>query len=553
MAVIGRVNGPMLKENLLRQGVDLAFETNLVYLDVNNKRLGVNTLTPNADLDINGLAIFNNSLKINGSNLIALGTNANINLTPNGSGQIVTTSNMSLANISLSGNANVNNLNSSNYVNASVLQSNIATGTAPIIAVSTTRIANLNVAVAGNLVNGTSNVIVNLSGNVNVSVGGTSDVLTVTSTGANVSGTSNVSGDASFGSNILTTASTVNIANATTTTLNIGGAATSINLGVSTGQTTLLGNLSVSNNFVTTVSANLANLRVSDKTLSVITSNGNLILQPNGTGITTISSNTAIALPSGTTGDRPGTGVPGMIRYETGSNQLEYYNGSGWVALVNSYTTISTDQFNGDGSTKTFTLSQSTTTAGVIVSINGALQQPSSAYTVSGTGLTFTEAPAASDVIEARTISSTTSITELSDGTTNITADNTNARIRTVVQNANTLDFTPLGIVLQNTSIVANASPQSVNGSAVKIDSWDPTVYSGAKYLVQINNGTSRQLTELLVTANSTAAYIANVGSVNSGSALMTFTANISSSNAALWGTGTGSGNTVKVTRQLIV
>lgn len=553
MSVIGRVNGPMLKENLLRQGVDLAFETNLVYLDVNNKRMGINTLTPNADLDVNGLAIFNNSLKLNGSNLIALGTNANIYLTPNGTGQVVTTSNMSLANITLSGNANVNNLNSSNYVNASVLQSNVSTGTAPIIVTSTTRIANINVAVAGSLVNGTSNVVVDNNGNVNVSVAGNANVVTVTGTGANINGTANVSGNLDIGSNFNTTALSVNVANATSTTINLGGVATSINIGTATGLTTLLGNLSVGNNLVVTTSANLANLRVSDKTLSVITTNGNLTLQPNGTGITVVSGSTALSLPKGTTGDRPLVSVSGMIRYETGANNLEYYNGSSWVPVTSNYTAISTDQFSGDGSTVLFNLSQSTTTAGVLVNINGTIQQPSIAYTVSGTSLTFTEAPSAGDIIEARTITSTTTVTEIGDGTTNITADNTNARLRTVVQGVNTLDFTAIGIVLQNTSIVANASSQTVNGSAVKIDNWDPASYSGAKYLVQINNGTSRQLTELLVTGNSTAAWISNIGSVNSGSALMTFTANISSGNVSLWGTGTGSGNSVKVSRQLLV
>lgn len=51
---IGRISGPLLKENLLRDGVNLAFETDLLYLDVNNARIGVNTSTPTTDLDING-------------------------------------------------------------------------------------------------------------------------------------------------------------------------------------------------------------------------------------------------------------------------------------------------------------------------------------------------------------------------------------------------------------------------------------------------------------------------------------------------------------------
>lgn len=51
---VGRISGPLLKANLLRQGVDLAFETDLLYLDVNNGRIGVKTASPTHDLTVNG-------------------------------------------------------------------------------------------------------------------------------------------------------------------------------------------------------------------------------------------------------------------------------------------------------------------------------------------------------------------------------------------------------------------------------------------------------------------------------------------------------------------
>ena len=51
---IGRISGPLLKANLIRDGVDLAFETDLLYLDVNNSRIGVNTSSPQYDLDVDG-------------------------------------------------------------------------------------------------------------------------------------------------------------------------------------------------------------------------------------------------------------------------------------------------------------------------------------------------------------------------------------------------------------------------------------------------------------------------------------------------------------------
>jgi hypothetical protein len=53
---VGRISGQLLKSNLLRNGADLAFETNLLYIDVNNNRIGVKTSTPQYPLDINGTA-----------------------------------------------------------------------------------------------------------------------------------------------------------------------------------------------------------------------------------------------------------------------------------------------------------------------------------------------------------------------------------------------------------------------------------------------------------------------------------------------------------------
>ena len=40
---IGRITGSVLKSNLTRNGVDLAFETNLLYLDVTNSRVCIGT------------------------------------------------------------------------------------------------------------------------------------------------------------------------------------------------------------------------------------------------------------------------------------------------------------------------------------------------------------------------------------------------------------------------------------------------------------------------------------------------------------------------------
>lgn len=50
----GRVSGQLLSANLLRNGEDLAFNTELLYIDVNNGRIGVNTIAPSRTLTVAG-------------------------------------------------------------------------------------------------------------------------------------------------------------------------------------------------------------------------------------------------------------------------------------------------------------------------------------------------------------------------------------------------------------------------------------------------------------------------------------------------------------------
>jgi hypothetical protein len=57
---IGRITGPMLYGNLERQGVDLAIDGNLIYADVTSRRIGVNTSTPQVELDVIGNAHIGN-------------------------------------------------------------------------------------------------------------------------------------------------------------------------------------------------------------------------------------------------------------------------------------------------------------------------------------------------------------------------------------------------------------------------------------------------------------------------------------------------------------
>jgi hypothetical protein len=54
MSEIGRISGQLLADNLTREGSDLAFDTDLLYLDVRNRRLGINNTGPTAGFLISG-------------------------------------------------------------------------------------------------------------------------------------------------------------------------------------------------------------------------------------------------------------------------------------------------------------------------------------------------------------------------------------------------------------------------------------------------------------------------------------------------------------------
>lgn len=64
---LGRVSGPMLLRDLERQGMDLAFDGDLIYLDVASRRVGINNLMPNVELDVTGSANISSNLFVGGT------------------------------------------------------------------------------------------------------------------------------------------------------------------------------------------------------------------------------------------------------------------------------------------------------------------------------------------------------------------------------------------------------------------------------------------------------------------------------------------------------
>jgi hypothetical protein len=140
--------------------------------------------------------------------------------------------------------------------------------------------------------------------------------------------------------------------------------------------------------------------------------------------VVAFNSSTSILTPVGNTAQRPAVGVTGMLRFNTTNNAVEVYNNSEWESVgVQTFTVIADQQFNGDGANVNFTLNSTQTTNSCIVSINGVVQIPTLAYSVSGTDptcvLTFTEAPSVGDLIDVRQITTTTSVTSIANSSGN--------------------------------------------------------------------------------------------------------------------------------------
>ena len=109
-----------------------------------------------------------------------------------------------------------------------------------------------------------------------------------------------------------------------------------------------------------------------------------------------LSGSTGVVLPAGSTAQRPDDPIFGLIRYNTDSGLIEFFDGVMFNSLsVGGGITYTVDSFTGDGSTTVFTMSETESNAQYITVFVGSIyQQPTTTYTVSGGyDITFTSAP----------------------------------------------------------------------------------------------------------------------------------------------------------------
>lgn len=92
-------------------------------------------------------------------------------------------------------------------------------------------------------------------------------------------------------------------------------------------------------------------------------------------------------------GDAP---VSGLIRFNQATSRIEFYYNGAWsqIAKIGAVQLV-VDNFNGDGTTTAFTMSQTESDPTAIsVFVGGVYQQPTTNYTVNGTtSITFLSAP----------------------------------------------------------------------------------------------------------------------------------------------------------------
>jgi len=267
---VGRISGPLLKDNLLRNGVNLSFETNLLYLDVVDSRIGINTTAPQYDLDVNGTTRSTNlyattqaQIGVTGSKFTISGNtissdNSTINLVPNGSNPTVFSALTNIGNLSLTGNT-LSSTNTNGPINIT------ANGTGSIN-------LNNNVLVTGNL-HATGNITA--EGNI---ILGNSPTDTIALDGEIVSNIiPNATNTYTLGSNSLAwqnvytntlTTTTVNATTANATTLNTSGLTI-------TGNTVSTINANDNINFVTsgTGAVQVGNLAFSGNTITNVATN----------------------------------------------------------------------------------------------------------------------------------------------------------------------------------------------------------------------------------------------------------------------------------------
>jgi hypothetical protein len=337
---IGRISGPLLKSNLIRDGVNLAFETNLLYLDVNNARIGINTATPQYQLDVVGTARTTNLEVLN---------------------------QLDIGNFTLTGNTISSNLPTISF---------IASGGEATAYHS--RLTVNDIEIHGNKISTTvsnSNLELDPSGTGKVDIQSATDIAGNLAVNGNISATGNITiggnliiGDALSDTITINASIRSDLIPETNNSYDLGSAGYKWQAvyaqGVFADSLSLssfdIGNIRLENNSITTTSSSdlvldpsgsgavvIGNFRVRDNTITNFVSGSITEITQTGTGYLKIAGTNAFVVPRGTTGERPTAyAVEGMTRYNIDSKALEIWDGLQWSSPAGTIGAVSESTAN---------------------------------------------------------------------------------------------------------------------------------------------------------------------------------------------------------------
>ncbi len=195
--------------------------------------------------------------------------------------------------------------------------------------------------------------------------------------------------------------------------------------------------------------------------------------------------------------------------------------------LANSIRNFTVDEFTANGTGQTFTLSENPASANtLLVSVDGVVQTAPRNYSLSGTTLIFTEAPATSSnvIVKHLGFRTTTQVTVLSDGsvTTSKIADGnvTTAKLATTGVTAGTYGNS---LNVATVTVGVDGRVTSISNTAISLPS---TTYA-------TNSNNSILTTNTSITGNVTIA--PNTGGLTIGPAIIEATGNVTVSANARW------------------
>jgi hypothetical protein len=288
---------------------------------------------------------------------------------------------------------------------------------------------------------------------------------------------------------------------------------------------------------------------------------------PDANAVTIFGTTSAVGLPVGGNVARPSSPNAGQIRYNSDYASIEFYNGTGWVSIINS---IDGQNFFGDGSTQTFTLNHYANSNGIIVNINGTIQQPNFAYTVSGNQITFSQAPSSTDQIDIRFLAAaevgqydtpyeTWANVQLTNLSANITAANsavstyeTWANVQLTNLSANITAANSAVSALANTTVVATPNIV-VNTTTTIVDSFNSGTYRSARYIISSTSPYDSQMSEIMLVQNNGTVIINNFGILNTGGNTVSYYANINGSTVNLLANSTTNSNQLRIQKMYFI